>query len=502
MTVRTAEVRDLAVVAYHLGKVLMGLSSMMAAPAVLALVLGEWNAATALLSGAALCFAVGALAAWRLRTSRPLTVAQGAVVVAAAWLFGSVLAAVPFLLSGHTGGMLDAWFEAMSGLTTSGLSVLQDLDHLAYSLQVYRHLTHFVGGQGVVIVVLALLARGGSVASLYAAEGRDERLVPSVLRTARYIYLIATVYLVVGTTALTLAMWTAGVRGWRAVWHALTIFLAAFDTGGFSPTSASIGYYRSASVEAVVVVLMLAGTFSFALHHQLWQRRYGELHRNTELRTLAVTLLGLLGLLFYGLVSAEVFASPAPLLRQGAFTLVSAHTGTGFSVTSGAQVGADWGVLAPAAIVIAMAFGGMSGSTAGGVKAIRLALTTKGLTQDVRRLVRPEAALDVATYHSGKDHVLRPILLRSATAILFLYVMTYLLGGLIGLLHGEWSISETVFESVSATANVGLSVGIVAPEMPASLQVLYAIQMWLGRLEFMAVFAFFATLASTVRGRT
>lgn len=128
-----------------------GLSLMMALPAVLARILGEWNSATALVAGAA-------------------------VVVALAWLLGSVLAAVPLFLSGHVADFLDAWFEVMSGLTTSGRSVVQDLDHRSYPMNFYRHLTHFAGGQGIVIVVLALLTGGGAgVGTLYVAEGRDER---------------------------------------------------------------------------------------------------------------------------------------------------------------------------------------------------------------------------------------------------------------------------------------------------------------------------------------
>jgi trk system potassium uptake protein len=494
--------RDLRIIGYYLGRVATGLSLVMALPAVLAVVLGEWNSATALIAGAAIAVLLGRLAELRLATRASLTWGHGTVVVALAWLLGSVLTAVPLMLSGHFGSILDAWFEAMSGLTTSGLSVVNDLDHLPHSMNLFRHLTHFAGGQGIVIVVLALAsAGGGAIGTLYVAEGREERIVPSVVRTARFIFLIASAYLVVGILALSIALRASGFLGWRVIWHASNLFMAAFDTGGFAPGSQSIAYYHSVGVESVILVLMLAGTLSFALHYQLWLGRHVELARNLELRSLAVTFFSFTTVAVFGLAAAGTYTDTLALYRKGLFTLLSAHSGTGFAVTNGSVFVSDWGVLAPAALVVMMALGGMAGSTAGGIKAIRLGLTLKGLVQDVRRLLLPEAALQVSTYHSTQRRILRGPALRAATAVLMLYVVTYLLGAGVGLLYGRWDVTRTLFESVSAAANVGLSVGIVEPEMPAGLQFTYIVQMWLGRLEFMAAFAMIGYLLSLVRFR-
>ncbi|MFA9444325.1 TrkH family potassium uptake protein [Egicoccus sp. AB-alg6-2] len=483
--------RDLRIIGFYLGKVAMALALMMALPVPVAVVVGEWDAATALLAGAGIAASIWQAAEWRLQTRAALTWAHGTVVVAVAWLLGSVLAAVPLFLSGHFGDFLDAWFEAMSGLTTSGLSVAQDLDHLSYAMNLYRHLTHFAGGQGIVIVALSLFTAGGSsIGTLYVAEGRDERIVPSVVRTARFIYLIAGAYLLAGTLALFLSLSVAGLGGWRGVWHAVNLFFAAFDTGGFSPASSSIAYYHSAGVEAVLMVLMVAGTISFGLHYLLWTGARGELLRNLEVRTLLVTLSAFSVLALYGLARSGAYTSTEPLFRKGFFTLLSAHSGTGFAVNNGTLFVTDWGVLAPAAVVAVMGLGGMAGSTAGGIKALRIGLAAKGLLREVRRLLQPESAVTVATYHSGKRRILRPPTLIAATTILLLYVVIYLGGALVGLLYGNWDVTETLFESVSAAANVGLSVGITDPDMPRLLQLTYILQMWLGRLEFMAAFAF------------
>jgi len=500
MMVVRPERRDIRIIGYHLGRILTGLSLIMLPAALVGLALGEWNSATALLTGVGITLAIGQLAEWRLATRSPLTLAHGTVVVALAWLLGSLLASIPILLSGHVSGVLDAWFEAMSGLTTSGLTVVQDLDHLSYSMNLYRHLTHFAGGQGIVIVVLALFAAGSGLGTLYAAEGRDERVMPNVRRTARFIFRVALSYLVVGTVTLTIALWAAGIPGWRGLWHALNLFIAAFDTGGFTPMSTSIGYYHAPAVEAVLVVLMLAGTVSFALHHQLWMGRYRAASETLETRTLAVTIVALTSVTLVALAVAGSYLDAGGLVRKGAFTIVSAHSGTGFAVTSGTLLVSDWAPLALAAVVVAMGLGGMAGSTAGGIKAIRVAVATKGVLHDIRRLLLPESAMVVTSYHAGRDTILRDREVRGAMTVLLLYLATYLAGTAVALVTGPWGVTEALFESVSAAANVGLSVGIVTPEMPKVLQVTYLLQMWLGRLEFFAAFALVGYAISLARG--
>jgi trk system potassium uptake protein len=494
--------RDLRIIGFYLGKVATGLSLMMLVPAGLAIVLREWNSATALAAGAGICIAFGQLSEWRLATSEPLRAAHGTVIVALAWLVGSVLAAVPLYLSGHVADLLDAWFEAMSGLTTSGLSVVQDLDHMSYSMSFYRHLTHFVGGQGVVIVVLAIMTAGGGAGTLYVAEGREERIVPNIIRTARFIFAIAGAYLIVGTAAILAALERDGLGGWRGFGHAINLFFAAFDTGGFAPTSQSIAYYHSVGLESVIMVLMVAGTVSFALHYQLWLGRTGQLLRDLEVRSLTLTVVAATVLAMLGLASTGAYTDASGLFRKGFFTILSAHSGTGFAVNSGALIVTDWGALAPAAIVGAMALGGMAGSTAGGIKAMRIGLTVKGVQHDLRRVLHPSSSLVVTTYHSGRRRILRDATARAATTVLLLYILTYLAGAAVALAYGSYEFTEALFESVSAAANVGLSVGIVSPDMPVGLQLTYIVQMWLGRLEFVAVFALIGYLIALVRGRT
>ena len=153
---------DVRIIGYYLGKVVVGLGALQAIPLVVAIVMGEWNDVTALAVGVAVAVGLGSAAEWRLRTSRDLTMASGLVTVALAWLAGTAILSVPLYLSGHFASFIDAYFDAMSGLTTSGLALIQDLDHVTVPINLLRHLTHFAGGQGIVVVVLTMLASGGS----------------------------------------------------------------------------------------------------------------------------------------------------------------------------------------------------------------------------------------------------------------------------------------------------------------------------------------------------
>ncbi len=496
-------VADLQLIGYYLGKVITGLGLMMTLPALLAAVRSEWNSLTALVAGASVCFLIGAITELRLSTRRPLSWSHGAVIVALAWLVGAVLVAMPLYLSGHVADPLDAIYEAMAGLTSTGSSVLQDLDHLSWSMHTYRGLMHFAGGLGIVIVVLSLLSAGGArIGTLYVSEARDERILPNFIRTARFIFLVAGTYLVLGTLAYTVSLITAGLAPVEALLHGVNLFFSAFATGGFTPTSQSIGYYHSPAVESVSVVLMLAGSLSFGLHYQLWRGQRRELLRNLETRTLAIVVGALGALTMFGLVRSGTYDDTIALVRKGFFTLVSAQSSTGFTTANGTEFVTDWGVLAPAAIVGAMALGGMASSTAGGIKAVRVGITFKGLIADIRRILLPESALVVSTYHSQRRRILRDDQVRAAITVLLLYIATYLAGAVVALFYDQWDVNEAIFESVSQAANGGLSVGIISPEMPKLLQAVYVVQMWLGRLEFVAAFALLGYLGSIVRGRS
>ncbi|MFU8841326.1 MAG: TrkH family potassium uptake protein [Nitriliruptoraceae bacterium] len=493
---------DVRLIGYYLGKVLLGLGVLQLVPLVVALVLGEWNSATSFAIGAALCVLLWALSDAFLATRRTLTWAHGMVIVALSWLVGPILASIPMVLSGRFSDPLHAFFEAMSALTTTGMSVIHDLDHTPVSEDLFRHLLQIAGGLGIIIVVLSVFTAGGArITTLYVSEARDERVLPNVIRTARFIFQVASTLFVASTVALVVALLLAGFAPGRALYHAVNLFFASYATGGFSVMQASMIYYHAASVELLVGIIMLAGTLSFGLHLAMWRGDLREVWRHLETRTLAITTSLLFVLLSFGLVRVGTYGSVEELLRKGLFTLVSAASSTGHQVNVGDTYLYEWGLLAPAAIVGAMAVGGMASSTAGGIKAIRVGLTVKGVVHDIRRILLPESALVVSTYHAGKRRILRDQTVRAATAVLLLFIVSYVLGTVVALAYGEVDLAQAIFESVSVGSNIGISIGVVNPGMPDGLVLVYALQMWVGRLEFVAVFALLGYLLSLARGR-
>ncbi len=494
--------QDLSLVARFSGRVLLGLGGVMFVPAILAVAWNETNEAAGFVIGACLCLLAGMATQLPPRPRRAPDWQHGMVVSATSWLVGPFFAAVPLYLSGHYSRYLDAYFDAMSGLATAGLAVINDLDHLALSVNLWRHVLQFLGGQGLVVMMLSFFAVGGGAVGMYAGEAREDKILPNVARTARFIWRVALTWFVVGVLALWAALAIAGMPVWQGLFHAITLFMAAFDTGGFAPTSASVALYHSWLVELVIGVLMVAGALSFALHFHLWQRRTGELVRNIEIRFLAASLFALFAVAVAGLASTGAYTSTEALFRRGLFQIVSAHTGTGFNTVPGRMFVTDWGELAPAAIVMAMGLGAMAGSTAGGIKAIRVALTARSVMRQLLHLVLPEDAVTVATFHSGGSRqVLRPEVARSALMILLLYLLLYLVGALTAMFYG-YPFDQAMFESTSAAAAVGLSVGITGPNLETGIKIVYILQMWIGRLEFIAVLVFMGFLWSAVRGRT
>jgi trk system potassium uptake protein len=492
---------DLATVTALVGRALGVVAAAMLVPAALGALLGETGSALALLLGACLGLSVAAVAVGWSPALGDVRWGDGMVAAGITWLAAPLVAAVPLYLSGHFPTFLHAYFDAMSGLTCTGLSVLQDLDHLPDSMNLWRHLLHFLGGQGIVLVVLTFFAGGGGAVGMYAGEGREDKILPNVRRTARFIWRASLVYALLGSAALTAALAHSGLRLPRAAFHAVNLFMAAFDTGGFAPRSSSIGYYHSATVEAVLIVLMVAGALSFALHHRLWQGDGREVLRNIEMRVLLVTTVGLMAVLSSGLVVDGVYDDWVEVVRRGLFQLVSAHSGAGFQSVPSPVLAAGWGFLAPGALILAMAVGGMSGSTTGGIKAIRIGLAGKMVGLIARRSATPTGAHLVSGYHHIERQAFRPDAARAATSVLVLFLFLYFAGAAIGMFYGL-PLESALFESTSAAAGVGLSAGVTSPDMPRGLFVTYALQMYLGRVEFISALALLGYVAAMLRGRT
>lgn len=200
-------------IAHYLGILVCGTALAMALPLVTAVLLGEWEPALDYCVGIAISAVLGLVLMLSDVTAPPLSQRQSLLISAMAWFLAAGVGAIPLALSGNYGSYLDALFDAMSGFTTSGLTVAQDLDHMAAAHNMWRHLTHLIGGQGIIVAAISLaIALKGGAFSLYLAEGRDERILPNVLHTARFIWFVTAVWVTFGTILLTVINW--GSPGW------------------------------------------------------------------------------------------------------------------------------------------------------------------------------------------------------------------------------------------------------------------------------------------------
>lgn len=484
---------DLGIVLRDLGLLSLVVAFMAAASFPVALHFREAFALGPLGLTLGVALGVWALLYWPFRRSGETQLQHGLLVAALGWLLVPVLGALPlYLVSRALGGGLvfpyadftSAFFESVSGFTGTGLTMALRPDFLPKTLQWWRSLTEWIGGMGVIVLMIAILAGPGlSAATLYYAEARTEKIHPSVRSTVRTMWWIFGLY----TGLSVLAFFAAGMPPWEALNHAMT----AVATGGFSLWPGSLGHYRSLSIEIVAMLAMVAGAVSFVVHYQMLVGGPGVLWRDLQTRWLLFGLLfgtGILGLLLWrALPVREAF-------RVAAFQYVSAMTCTGFQTVDLRHWTEGGKLLLTAGMVV----GGAAGSTAGGLKVMRLAILAGGVTWQVRRLLSPPDAVipcRLGTECYSAEEIYRRM--SQAAALFFLWVVFLVAGAfLLAVLYpaGRFSLADYLFEVASAQSNVGLSVGITHPQMPTLAKLLLSFHMWVGRLEIIPALILVRTL--------
>lgn len=407
----------------------------------------------------------------RPRPSHSLTIAEGGIVLVLAWGAICVLSALPLMATlGLT--FSQAVFEAVSGWTTTGLSVV-DVTKAPDTVLLWRSTMQFFGGAGMAVVLLS--AGGGPLGQGFiAAEGRGDQLVPHVRRSAVLVAWIYTGYAVVGT----LAYVVAGMSPFDAVNHSF----AAISTGGFSTRPESIGAWDSPAIESVSIALMLVGSFNFQTVFLALTRRWRAFAGNAEIQTtfVLVSVSAAVAMLF---LWGSVYPSLATSFRHAVFETVSALTTTGFSLTPYTS----WPATAVFVLIVLMVIGGHTGSTAGGLKQLRAYLFLRTIGWEMKRLLRPRSAVVVREFRMGPDpQSAQPSHFVDLAAIGTLYAISLGLAVTVLLAHGI-DLQSAVFETVSCLSTVGLSIGVTSATTPPAVLWTGSVGMFLGRLEFLVV---------------
>ncbi len=411
---------------------------------------------------------VAGFALWLLnpRLRGTLSVRDGFLFVAIFWVLLGFAGAIPLML-GVRLNLTDAVFEAVSAFTTTGATVIVGLDQLPPSILYHRQQMQWLGGMGVIVLavaILPLLGIGGM--QLYRAEAsgvtKHEKLTPRIGDTARALWLI---YLGL-TIACAIAYWIAGMSVFDAIGHAY----ATVATGGFSTHDASIGYFDSASIEVIAVVFMLAGGVNFAIHFLVWRRRSPR-HYLTDPEVRTYLGIFLLATLFIGssLYATSAYENPTLSFRHAMFQVASILTSTGF----GTATFADWPLHVPLVLVVLSFIGGCAGSTAGGIKVMRIMLLARLGLRELFQLAHPRA---VSVVKFG-DRAVPDEVMFSVWGFYVLYIVTTLL--LTTAMMAAGLDLESAFGAVLATINL---LGPGLGEVSANFASVDAVVKWLGVL--------------------
>ncbi|NWF78256.1 MAG: TrkH family potassium uptake protein [Chloroflexi bacterium] len=416
-----------------------------------------------------LTLSIGLILEFGLKTKKDIERADGFTIVAFTWLFISLLGTLPYVLLGL--GFLDAFFETMSGFTTTGATIVEVVEELPKSAILWRSLTQWLGGMGVIVLFIAILPRlavGGS--QLFEREfpgPLPEKLRPRFRTTARHLWIIYVFF-----TVLQIALLFFLAR--LPLFDSICISFSTLSTGGFSPTTASIEAYANPVAEYIIMFFMLLAGISFIIHYHVLHGNWKAI-KDEELRLYLITL----AVASVLLVIAQGFTS----YRQGIFQAISIMTTTGFASANFAY----WHSSAKILLLALMLIGACGSSTGGGIKVMRALMLMKHSGVMMRRAIFPKAVIPVK-YNKKPvpDEVIRDII-----SFLFLYIIVAVVASVVLCFFGL--NLETAVSAVAATlGNVGPGLGDVGPALnyawvPSLPKLILIFCMWLGRLELFTV---------------
>ena len=407
---------------------------------------------------------------------------EGFVVVALSWILLSVFGALPFVFSETIPNFVDALFETVSGFTTTGATIMPDVESAARSVMLWRAFTHWIGGMGVLVFMMALIpSEGGRGIHLLRAEvpgPTKGKLVPRLRHTALILYTIYFVLTVVELVALLIA----GLNFYDAL---ITAFSTA-GTGGFAVKNASIAGYASPAVEWIVAIFMLLFGTNFNIFFFVLIGKFREIFKNSELRVYYI--LAFLATAAITVSTLSSYASFGDALRTAFFTVTSTMSTTGFVIVDYGT----WSSFAKAIVLLLMVVGASAGSTAGGMKVSRVMILFKNMLRELKHMVRPNSINKIKM--DGES--LEEETVRSAGNYLAMYVVILVASFVIISIDGM-TIETNLTTVLSCINNVGPVMGTITPfgnmaDYSVLSKIVLSLDMLFGRLEFLPMFILFS----------
>lgn len=462
-----------------LGKLLKLVAYGMVLPLLVSLYYGEGDSIAFLLS-ILISFAAGLVMSKIEVFDDKLRIKDGLSIVTFGWLLASAFGALPFYISGAIPSYIDCFFETVSGFTTTGATIVTNIEALPHGILFWRSFTHWIGGMGILVVAVALIPTlGAGGFHVFRAESPgpiSERITPHIKDTAMVLYIT---YGVISLIEFVLLL-IGGMSPFESAVHTF----GTLGTGGFSSKNASIGAYDSSYIQTVITVFMILAGTNFALYYQLYRGRVKEVFKNSELRL----YLGILATAII-LITIDIFSNMGltlgKSLQDAAFQVSSIVTTTGYATTDFDL----WPTFSKNILFVLMFVGGSSGSTGGSIKIIRLLVLFKVMARETKKVFHPRAVIAVKV----DEKPVKPDVISNIVSFIVLYMLIFAVGTVIVSLEGISMISAS--SAVAATlGNIGPGFEFVGATQTYALfspatKLLLSFFMLIGRLELFTVIA-------------
>lgn len=413
--------------------------------------------------------------------TKDLRPVEALVIVALTWVLIALIGALPFMLINALPNFVDAFFESMSGFTTTGSSVITEIDPLPRSILLWRALTQWIGGLGVIVLMVAIFSVliGGQKAGMLLMKGEvpghsSEKLVPRLKDTAKILWGIYALLTLIEIVLLTIL----GVSLYDAVCHSFT----TLSTGGYGTHTASIAFYENYAfaplIEVVIVIFMMLGSINFVLFYNILKGRPKTLFKDAEFRIYILVLFVMLCIVSMDLMINDIYG-PLESIRASLFNVTSIYSTCGYATKDFGQ----WPALSQFIMVVAMLMGGMTGSTSGAIKTARFIIAGKAVSRSLKRIGHPKATIPLRV----GSVIFNERIVRGVGIFIFGYLAIFVFASFVMTLVGLDPVSA--LSSVSATmGGVGPGLGMVGPganfadvNVPGKL--ILSFLMWFGRLE-------------------
>ena len=452
--------KDLLLIANPLGIIMQGIGAVVLIPLIIALIYGESNFIEFIVFG---LFSIGLGSILRRLPSdyNRLKLKHGMIIASVAWLWAALMGSFCLMYATNI-DFLNAYFECMSAWSGTGLTIYADLEILPKSILFLRSLMQWVGGLGVVIVVIGILIRPGTAAArLYKSEAREEKIKPSISSTVKTIWWIYLLYTVLGIALFVIV----GMN----LFDAINTTFTTICTGGMSIKNNNLGAYNSIPIYVVTMIVMILGGTSFLVHYKALKGNIMGVFHDIQFQAmiLIISLFSVLLIVLSKFTTVDSF-----------FFVISALSTTGANIQP-TSVMVTWPDFAKILIMGLMIAGMSAGSTSGAVKLIRIVTVFKGMYWEIKRILLPQGTV-IPRKISGKP--VEDVEIREAGSFIFIYFIFIFISWLVLVQYGYDGLNS-LFEVISAQGNNGLSMGIASQKMPDLARILLIFNMWIGRIE-------------------